>query len=1450
MSSKQRPARINVRAVIILLLVMGVLGVGAVGVHHVRKRVMAKQALAAGQAALQGDDLEEACRQLKRYLLQYPDDIEILETYARARLTVRPRTQEHVGAAIGAYRRLLRHKPADDVICDRLIKLYLAGGDYKNAELLCETRLEEDPDDASAGVNLARALVGQYRLEDASRLLEPLIERHPQEVEAYALLADAVLGTDESEGGVWSAEAWLDRCVEHNPQSPLALVQRSRFHRDPLSGRKERDVASALADLERADALKTEKPHVWLDLAHEWVAVGEARRADAILKRIEHVETEVLSAFDLDPDKFVLSWYLIKSVVVRRLGDAAEMSRVATDGLALLSGGYRSAFLGAGIDLYLTAGELEAAGQAIAEYRELLTGVPQGGIHSDEVLSLFAARLAYAKDRPYEVIDVLEPVVARDPGIFVGWRLLGQAYVATKQGRRAIRALEECVMLRPNDKPATMQLVKEYLKQRRWAKALQYARSLSRSALEANLLRIEASLRGAMEQVISSEILERLEAELRDLRQDHPKSAAVRMLLAALADYDNRPDAAIAELSSAIAECSDPLDPAMQLARLFRRLGRLDEAIEVCEAAIKRSVQVARPWIRCAEYLIRAERPEEALAKLQQARSRIEGTQQLRDIEMAMGRLHLRLGEREAAVAKFQEIAAEEPGDVQSRMALLELPEVHGEPGQAQRYVDELKEIEGPRSGVMWRLHQARTWLAGDDWRAHERDIVDVLSHCIAADPDWSRPVLIVGRLYERLDDYGRAEEVYRRLMDVRPDAIDIVDRLLKLLERQNRVAEAKEILDRLPPDLPGLTDHRVGLAAATGEFETAIRELQRLVESDPRDAESRILLARLIYREHRDAQEAFRLLDQAGAIQPDALAVSAVRAFVLLSEDRPEEAKRVLDAAVDQRGDFQAYLLRAQFHIARGEVEMAERDYRRLATFEDAAAAGHEVLGRFYYSQNRPGEAIAAWQRALQDEPDRLSTRRMLMRARLVSEDESERRSGHDMLDDLLSDHPDDADLLAVRARVLLKQGTPQTTREAKSLLERVVALDGRAVSAYLALMQLEFADGNLAAASALISRALGFNPGHTDLLMAQAELERARLNLPQAREMAHLVLEKDPERLAAYVLLTDIAFLSGDLAEAADMIAQAVRRAPQSSIVQLKRAAVLEARGQRPEAIRGLEEFARGESGKNNESVLLALAELCCQEGDFDAFEDWVEKVERAWPDSAGPTGKRVRCLGLQQRFGEIVPVLSQRRAEFPEDTASLIVGANFLLLSGSEQLQREAQQFLEYVVEVDPRSIDGHLGVAQAAYIRGDFERTAEAYRRVLALEPNHNQALNDLAWILAVDDRDLAAAIKLADQGAERYPDDPHLLDTRGVVLTKLGRLAEAERDLRLAVELADARGIRPTHAKALIHLADVHEKQGEAAAARTTLEQARGIDEEFGVLTDQERADINERIGEH
>jgi tetratricopeptide (TPR) repeat protein len=102
-----------------------------------------------------------------------------------------------------------------------------------------------------------------------------------------------------------------------------------------------------------------------------------------------------------------------------------------------------------------------------------------------------------------------------------------------------------------------------------------------------------------------------------------------------------------------------------------------------------------------------------------------------------------------------------------------------------------------------------------------------------------------------------------------------------------------------------------------------------------------------------------------------------------------------------------------------------------------------------------------------------------------------------------------------------------------------------------------------------------------------------------------------------------------------------------------------------------------------------------------------------------------------------------------------------------------------------------------------------------------------------------------ALELADRGVGRYPDDPHMLDTRGALLEAADRLSEAERDLQRCVEVAAQ--MPATRANALFRLGRVQVKLGESADAKQSLSQALEIDRQHGVFTPDQRDEIQQLI---
>jgi tetratricopeptide (TPR) repeat protein len=112
----------------------------------------------------------------------------------------------------------------------------------------------------------------------------------------------------------------------------------------------------------------------------------------------------------------------------------------------------------------------------------------------------------------------------------------------------------------------------------------------------------------------------------------------------------------------------------------------------------------------------------------------------------------------------------------------------------------------------------------------------------------------------------------------------------------------------------------------------------------------------------------------------------------------------------------------------------------------------------------------------------------------------------------------------------------------------------------------------------------------------------------------------------------------------------------------------------------------------------------------------------------------------------------------------------------------------------------------------------------YESLLAKMPNNTGILNNVAYILADNNKDLDKALEYSRRAHEMQPDDPGYLDTYAVVLYKKGRYPEALQNEQAAIQQYESQqGAVPV--EAYENLGKIHEQLGEQSQARAAYEQA-------------------------
>jgi tetratricopeptide (TPR) repeat protein len=264
------------------------------------------------------------------------------------------------------------------------------------------------------------------------------------------------------------------------------------------------------------------------------------------------------------------------------------------------------------------------------------------------------------------------------------------------------------------------------------------------------------------------------------------------------------------------------------------------------------------------------------------------------------------------------------------------------------------------------------------------------------------------------------------------------------------------------------------------------------------------------------------------------------------------------------------------------------------------------------------------------------------------------------------------------------------------------------------------------------------------------------------------------------------------------------------------------------------------------NRPEAALPLAVVAGQLGDEAGLRAWAERaakyrrerVENAKLDSPTDRLRWAQALMLEQKFAEAMKVLDDGRkqsgtaqygpaigdlcaswahylstnqpAEFlprlklidhglgyaPQNVRLVKMLVELSRLHGPEaQAARDAMSKLMADKGASPLV---HLIIGGDAWQDGDTEQARKQFTLAYELAPNLPVVANNMAAVLAKGDpADLPRALDLIQPLVEKFPNDPHFRDTRGQILTRLGRWQEAVKDLEMALPLLSPKG--PTYA---------------------------------------------------
>jgi len=169
--------------------------------------------------------------------------------------------------------------------------------------------------------------------------------------------------------------------------------------------------------------------------------------------------------------------------------------------------------------------------------------------------------------------------------------------------------------------------------------------------------------------------------------------------------------------------------------------------------------------------------------------------------------------------------------------------------------------------------------------------------------------------------------------------------------------------------------------------------------------------------------------------------------------------------------------------------------------------------------------------------------------------------------------------------------------------------------------------------------------------------------------------------------------------------------------------------------------------------------------------------------------------------------------------EKTLNII--ADIMLSKGK---QPEAINFLNKELKKHNQNLAARFKLATLYQQQNNLSEAEKHYKRILAVMPDNALALNNLAW--TYHQQNNPKALKLAEHAYKLAPNSAAILDTYGVILTKLGKLKQGINALEKASKLA------PMAYDAQYHLAEAYAINGSKKQATNILKKIVNADQVF------------------
>jgi tetratricopeptide (TPR) repeat protein len=695
------------------------------------------------------------------------------------------------------------------------------------------------------------------------------------------------------------------------------------------------------------------------------------------------------------------------------------------------------------------------------------------------------------------------------------------------------------------------------------------------------------------------------------------------------------------------------------------------------------------------------------------------------------------------------------------------------------------------------------------------------LARAAQLSPEMAKAHHDLGKLYYQRGEGNNAVRELLLTIHFNSDDREAYGMVGDLLLRGRDFKRAKEIAGTMIEKWPEYYEARLILAEAmmaTGDRARARELVEQVAKEDSKNPRASFDLARLDLQS-KEWERAGKNLQVTWELDPASLIAPLLLSRLFEAQGRPPDAESVLKrlAEMHAQSSEPLYAL-ASFYMRHKQLDQAEQCFEQIKALGRANPRDRGALAAFYEATGRSEAAENEFRRIVADQPDdKLNWRRLAeLEISLNKRDEARQIST-----DLLKKDSKDWEALLLLARLDVDDGKPdqalQKLDQVKAIHPESPVLDFLTARCYLLEGKTEQAKASL---GELLRIAPDFSPAR--IILAELELKSGETRI--AIQDLNRALEHKQSSVSPYLLLSEAYAIQGDFSLAEENLNRLLdpRSSPADQATVFQTLAWVKLRQQHyAEAIQLCNKSHKMGPLTLDGLRVLGLSYLGIKQPEqgLKVVEAQVVKSDR-WAAGQQLLGE----LALQSNKLDVAERAFQKEVEIDPKSATALYGiAEVQRARGQYDLARAS---FEHFASLEPANAPVHVQLGVLAEIKKDWPNAISQYEAALKLDPNLSIAKNNLAWAYAEHGGNIAVALRLAQEARSALPRDPHVADTLGWVLVRMGSAKSAVPYLKECSQAI------PANAAYHYHLGTAYFNAGQKDQAKHELQTALRLQNSF------------------